>query len=115
VCGATSYQNLKRWGMGSVRHLFQDPPESSREPEQEGRASNRKDVGFKQMFTERMHKMSKGGSGKSATKQTAAAKEGGETKKKSDKAGEEGEGSAAARIAERRAKREDRKNAQKKA
>jgi len=101
--------------MGSVRHLFQDPPESSREPEHEGRASNRKDVGFKQMFTERMHKMSRGS--KSATEQTAAAKEGGE-KRRPDKAGagnERGSSSAAERIAERRAKREDRKNAQKKA
>lgn len=53
ICGATSYANLRRWGTGSVKHLFQDPPEA-REPEMD--MKNRRDVGAKQMLMEKMQK-----------------------------------------------------------
>jgi hypothetical protein len=28
ICGATTYMNLRRWGMGNLNHLFNDPPQT---------------------------------------------------------------------------------------
>ena len=37
ICGATTYINLKRWGTGSISHVFNDPPESLQEKMQDTR------------------------------------------------------------------------------
>lgn len=88
-----------------MKHLFQDPPEA-REPDQEMRASNRKDVGAKQMLTEKMQRMARSRreagekKAENAGKSTTTASQDSDRNKKI---------SAAARIAERRAKRDARK------
>lgn len=77
VCGATSYANLKRWGVGAVNHLFQDAPEI-REPESE--IKSRKDVGAKQMLMEKMQQMTT----KTSKSKRSAQKGGKSSAKKSE-------------------------------
>ncbi len=52
VCGATSYLNLKRWGTGDLKHLFQDPPENMFEQEVDN--SRKRKVGFSGFFQEKL-------------------------------------------------------------
>jgi hypothetical protein len=40
VCGATTYMNLKRWGTGSLKHLFNDPPQTLQGQIEEGTESS---------------------------------------------------------------------------
>jgi hypothetical protein len=69
ICGPTSYLNLKRWGTGDLRHMFQDPPENLHEQEPDF-VSSRRDVGFKGFFTEKMRSLENKGKAK-AERQTA--------------------------------------------
>jgi len=36
ICGATTYMNLRRWGTGSLNHLFNDPPQTLQSQLEEG-------------------------------------------------------------------------------
>jgi len=105
ICGATSYLNLKRWGTGNLKHLFQDPPENLFEMD-ENQLSRRGDVGIKGAFMEKVMNMEKRGTkGKSST--STSSKE--SSSKKNDKNGSKGEDkqkAAAVRLQERRAKRQ---------
>lgn len=69
ICGPTSYLNLKRWGTGDLKHMFQDPPENLHEQEPDF-VSSRRDVGFKGFFTEKMRSLENKGKAK-AERQTA--------------------------------------------
>ena len=69
ICGPTSYLNLKRWGTGDLKHMFQDPPENLHEQEPDF-VSSRRDVGFKGFFTEKMRSLENKGKAK-AEKETA--------------------------------------------
>lgn len=57
VGGATSYYNLKKWGTGHVKHIFQDPPENMHEVEPD--YANRQSVGTKGLFLNKMLKPDK--------------------------------------------------------
>ena len=37
ICGPTTYMNLKRWGLGSLNHMFNDPPQTLQGQIEEGR------------------------------------------------------------------------------
>jgi hypothetical protein len=60
VCGPTSYLNLKRWGTGDLRHLFQDPPENQYEQEPDP-MMNRREVGLKGFVSEKIKSLEKKG------------------------------------------------------
>ena len=60
VCGPTSYLNLKRWGTGDLKHLFQDPPENQYEQEPDP-TMNRREVGLKGFMSEKIKTLEKKG------------------------------------------------------
>lgn len=110
ICGATSYLNLKRWGTGNLKHLFQDPPENLFEID-DNQVSRRGDVGIKGAFMEKVMNMEKrgtkgkAGSSTSTSKDTAASKKKGGDKGKVDSSGDKHK-TASVRLQERRAKRQ---------
>ena len=121
ICGATTYNNLKKWGTGSVKHMFQDAPDAP-QGDREARPPTRKDVGAKQMFVERMQMMgrrkkSSGAEGRGAAGDDAKEKEKGKAKSSGASsgagAGSDGptkkESAAAEHLRERRKLRETRK------
>jgi len=71
ICGATSYKNLKRWGTGDLKTLFQDPPENMFE--QEVDTSKKRSIGTKGFLQEKIMGIEKKGKEK-AEKETAAKK-----------------------------------------
>lgn len=62
ICGATTYSNLKRWGVGDLRHNFMDPPESvSQSGENNIGPSSRKGVGSRGLFMDKMQALERRG------------------------------------------------------
>ena len=45
VCGATTYANLRKWGTGHLGAMFNDPPQTLQQTEEENSFSKRKDIG----------------------------------------------------------------------
>ena len=111
ICGPTSYLNLKRWGTGDLKHMFQDPPENLHEQEPDF-VSSRRDVGLKGFFTEKMRSLENKGKAK-AERQTA--KKAAQKNEKGDESASVGDGSqetsAAVRTAARRLARKEKQNA----
>ena len=111
ICGPTSYLNLKRWGTGDLKHMFQDPPENLHEQEPDF-VSSRRDVGFKGFFTEKMRSLENKGKAKAerATADKASKKQDRNAATVVDKSELENM-SAADRIAARRLARKNKKDA----
>ena len=111
ICGPTSYLNLKRWGTGDLKHMFQDPPENLHEQEPDF-VSSRRDVGFKGFFTEKMRSLENKGKAKAerATANKASQKQDKNMATTVDKSELEGM-SASDRTAARRLARKNKKEA----
>lgn len=101
ICGATSYLNLKRWGTGDLSHLFQDAPDNILE-EPEYRPAQRRDVGFKGFFEDKLKQLESIGKSKA---EDETVKQSAERKAKSEQGSSETT-EAAERLAARRAARD---------
>lgn len=96
ICGATTYLNLKKLGCGSLRHLFQDAPDSLIAGESDVAAQ--RDVGTKGYLLEKINNLASKGKGK-------AEKETKRVASKAEKKVQEKMLSAAERTAARKAAR----------
>ena len=71
ICGATSYANLKRWGTGSLKALFQDPPENMFEQEVDN--SRKRKVGTSGFIQEKLMSMNARGKKKESDAERVAS------------------------------------------
>ena len=77
VTGATTYANLRKWGTGQIGAMFNDPPQTLQQTEEENSFSKRKDIGNTGGLMEKI--MDFGSKGKKKAEENTKAAEKGST------------------------------------